>query len=75
MDIKDTRNIKEKIFDDCEIGEIFEYSDTIYMKISPVHDIDTKTIYNSVKINDGSLVYFHPLFNGLKEVNGVITIE
>jgi hypothetical protein len=40
---------------DCELGEVFEYEDKIYLKVHAVHAGETSSPLNAVRLDTGLL--------------------
>ena len=67
MVIVDKRSDFQTHFEDIYPGDVFEFDDSLYLKIWPVLDSNTDCICNAVNVLDGE----HYVFDGMESVVNV----
>ena len=67
MVIIDKRCDFQAHFEDIYAGDVFEFDDSLYLKIWPVLDSNTDCICNAVNVLDGE----HYVFDGMESVVSV----
>lgn len=51
-------NREDAYFGEIDIGECFEYNNTIYMRVYPAHDENSGDHFNAVSLRSGETDYF-----------------
>lgn len=59
-------------FNKIEVGELFYYSDEVFMKIKEFEDVGTDT-YNAISLNDGKFAFFGSM-DRVNRANGKLVV-
>ena len=73
MRVVDERCVFQSHFEDIYAGGVFEFDDSLYLKIWPVLDSNTDCICNAVNVMDGEHYVFDDMEN-VMNVNAEIRI-